>query len=40
VVTVLDLGEGVRMRIAIRNRVLPVFEVKHQSFDAFDNKVI
>jgi hypothetical protein len=26
------------MRIAIRNRVLPVFEVKHQSFEAFDNK--
>lgn len=28
------------MRFAIRDRVLPVFEVKHQSFEAFDNILI
>lgn len=28
------------MLFAIRYRVLPVFEVKHQSFEAFDNILI
>ena len=33
-------GRGLHMWFAIRYRVLPVFEVKHQSFEAFDNILI